>query len=363
MLRDSSSADSRTSAPTAPATTPAAAARPRFSAVARQVVRVDADTLVRRQTSDEAARPPVTIEPAVDGLDLLDWATTHRDAVLADLRKAGCVLFRGFHIDSSAAFERVATELCKPLYTDYGDLPDAAVGAKVYGSTPYPEDRSILFHNESSHLSSWPKTMCFCCIQPSEWGGETPVVDCRQVHARLDAPLRGEFERKGLRYVRNFVPGFDVHWRQFFRTDDRAAVEDQCRRAGMTCEWWGDDCLRTVQPRSAVTVHPDTGEKIFFNQILLHHLSCLDPIARDALLADFAPGELPRDVSFGDGTPIPDAAVDAVQQACDRAARAFAWERGDVLMVDNMLVAHSRSPYRGARRILVAMGDMVHQTA
>jgi hypothetical protein len=26
-------------------------------------------------------------------------------------------------------------------------------------------------------------------------------------------------------------------------------------------------------------------------------------------------------------------------------------------MIDNMLVAHGRSPYRGARRILAAMGD------
>ena len=36
----------------------------------------------------------------------------------------------------------------------------------------------------------------------------------------------------------------------------------------------------------------------------------------------------------------------------------FQWREGDVLMVDNMLVAHARNPYQGARKIVVAMGEM-----
>jgi len=33
----------------------------------------------------------------------------------------------------------------------------------------------------------------------------------------------------------------------------------------------------------------------------------------------------------------------------------FPWQNGDVMMLDNMLVAHGRTPFKGARKILVAM--------
>lgn len=37
----------------------------------------------------------------------------------------------------------------------------------------------------------------------------------------------------------------------------------------------------------------------------------------------------------------------------------FPWERGDVMLLDNILAAHARNPFRGERELLVAMGDMV----
>ena len=33
----------------------------------------------------------------------------------------------------------------------------------------------------------------------------------------------------------------------------------------------------------------------------------------------------------------------------------FPWQKGDLLMLDNMLVAHGRAPYSGPREILVGM--------
>jgi len=38
----------------------------------------------------------------------------------------------------------------------------------------------------------------------------------------------------------------------------------------------------------------------------------------------------------------------------------FEWQPHDIALVDNMLVAHARDPYVGPRKILVAMGEMVH---
>lgn len=40
-------------------------------------------------------------------------------------------------------------------------------------------------------------------------------------------------------------------------------------------------------------------------------------------------------------------------------AVSFPWRQGDILMLDNMLIAHNL--YAGARRIVVAMGKMFEQ--
>jgi hypothetical protein len=33
----------------------------------------------------------------------------------------------------------------------------------------------------------------------------------------------------------------------------------------------------------------------------------------------------------------------------------FAWRRGDILVLDNLLAVHGRTPYRGDRRVVVGM--------
>ncbi|MNT35177.1 Taurine catabolism dioxygenase TauD, TfdA family [compost metagenome] len=35
----------------------------------------------------------------------------------------------------------------------------------------------------------------------------------------------------------------------------------------------------------------------------------------------------------------------------------FAWQDGDVMMLDNMLIAHARNPFKGPRKVVVAMAE------
>jgi hypothetical protein len=67
---------------------------------------------------------------------------------------------------------------------------------------------------------------------------------------------------------------------------------------------------------------------------------------------------MPRNVFYGDGTPIPDEVVDEITDTYWRESVAYRWQAGDILMVDNLIVAHARNPFKGKRKIVVAMGDM-----
>jgi alpha-ketoglutarate-dependent taurine dioxygenase len=99
---------------------------------------------------------------------------------------------------------------------------------------------------------------------------------------------------------------------------------------------------------------------VFFNQIQLHHVAFLDPAVRRSVAALFSsPADYPRNVCYGDGTPIEDAVAEEIERTYWENSVSFPWQKGDILMVDNMLVAHARNPYRGERKIVVAMAEMM----
>jgi hypothetical protein len=309
-------------------------------------------------TADEKLLP-LLIQPEFPGVDPVEWAGNNQQFLTDNLLLHGAILFRGFNIDSVVEFERFASAICPELFGEYGDLPRQDLGGKVYGSTPYPSDETILFHNESSHMHRWPMLIWFYCVKPAEIGGETPIVDCRKIYQALDPAMRQKFADLGLMYVRNFTPGLDVSWQDFFGTSERAAVEAYCKQAGIDFEWTSEGGLRTRQSCPAIVKHPQTGEMVFFNQLQLHHVRCLAVPVRESLLSMMREEDLPRNVYYGDGTKIEDSIVDELLALYRATAVTFPWREHDIIMLNNMLVAHSRNPYVGERKIVVALGDMV----
>jgi hypothetical protein len=71
----------------------------------------------------------------------------------------------------------------------------------------------------------------------------------------------------------------------------------------------------------------------------------------------FAEADLPSNAYYGDGSPIESSVLDEVRDVFSRVAVRFPWQRGDILMLDNMLVAHGRSPFKGLRKVFVAMAE------
>ncbi|OAZ97104.1 hypothetical protein ADS46_17400 [Halomonas sp. G11] len=317
---------------------------------------------VRTALFDEKRVFPLVIEATDADLDAVAWATSQRDFIEQHLRTHAGILFRNFDLTTPQEFEAFAEAIQPGLYGNYGDLPKKEGGRNTYRSTPYPERQMILYHNESSHLERWPRKQLFFCENPSPVGGATPIVDCREMLRQLPADVVEAFERKGLLYVRTFTRNLDVSWRDFFKTDSREEVEARLKEAGIEWQWLGDDELQTRTRCPAVVTHPVTGDRVFFNQVQLHHVSCLEPDVREDLLGMVGQERLPRNVYFGDGSVISDEVMKVVGEAYEACAVRFDWRRGDVLMVDNMLAAHARDPYEGPRKIVVAMGDIYERS-
>jgi len=301
---------------------------------------------------------PLVVEPVEDHVDLAGWCSEHRAWLDERILEHGAILFRGFPLPSVADFERAAKAAAGDLFGDYGDLPRNKGGEKIYESTPYPADQMILWHNESAHLPSWPMRISFYCVTPAEKGGCTPIIDTRALMYQLDPGIVEAFRTKGLLYVRNFSEGVAPTWQEFFHTDDRTRVEEMCREAGSEFEWRRNS-LRVQNRTHGVAKHPKTGEEVFFNQVLHHHIACVDEDTREGLRALFDDGELPRHVYYGDGSPIPDAVLAHITEVYEKVTVRFDWRKADMIMLDNMLTSHAREAFEGPRHIVVAMAQMI----
>lgn len=318
---------------------------------------VNTGTLTIRPLRDSGTLP-LLVEPGEGTPSLIEALAEIRSIVDRHLAVEGGLLFRGFALDGADAFRGFAAGFGHPLLTyEFGSTPRSKVTQGVYTSTEYPPHQHIPLHNEQAYTRDWPMKIWFYCQQAAPEGGETPIADSRAVYRAMPPALRDRFVEKGLMYVRNYGNGLDVSWQQVFGTESREEVEAYCRGHGIDCEWKPDGELRTRQVCQGAIAHPVTGEMVWFNQAHLFHVSNLEPEVRSTLLELVDEPDLPRNVYYGDGSPIEDEALATVREVLEAHKISFPWQAGDVLMLDNMLTAHARAPFKGPRKVIVAMAE------
>ncbi len=324
----------------------------------RRAVRVSQETLIKTDVLFPGRTLPLVIQPAVAGVDLLSWATCHQALIERYMLEHGGILFRDFRITEVTDFERFMSAISDELLPYvYRLTPRRHVSGNIYTSTDYPADQAIPLHNEESYSTSWPMKIGFFCVQPPSTGGETPIADSRKVCERIPPTIQERFRQYHVLYVRHYGTGLDLPWQEVFQTDKKAEVEDFCHRAGIEYAWQAGNHLRTRQVCQAMVTHPQTHDRVWFNQAHLFHISSLTPTVRASLLAEFREADLPRNAYYGDGTPIEDATLDVIREAYAAEMVRFPWQQGDILLLDNVLTAHGRMPYTGPRNIVVGMTE------
>lgn len=332
-----------------------------LGSIRRKAVSVSTEKLIKTEYLQPDTPFPLVIKPAIKGVNLVDWASQNRGYIEEELLKHGAILFRNFNVKNLVEFEQVIVAICdEALEYLYRASPRTQVGGRIYTSTDYPADQSIYPHNEHAYSPTFPLKILFFCQTPTAQGGETPIGRNRNIMQRIQPEILDRFIQKKVMYMRNFGDGFGLPWQTVFQTDNKAGVEEYCRNNNLQFEWKEGDRLRTRQVGPAVVKHPQTGEKIWFNHATFFHVSTLSEKIRTALESGFQEKDLPTNTYYGDGTPIEPSVLEHLRDAYQQEMISFPWEKGDVLLLDNMLAVHGRNPFVGHREVLVGMAKAIN---
>ena len=295
---------------------------------------------------------PALVSARFEGLVFDEWVSGNVELVRDLITDHAAVLFTGMSVDTESFGRAVSLVADAPL-ADYlnRSTPRTRVNGQIFTSTEYSADLAIPMHSEQSYTTNWPLILGFWCTQPATEGGATPLARTDRVLEMLPAALVDRFETLGVCYERWYHRHLDLPWQEVFQTNNRSAVHKMCAATGIDVHWEGE-LLRTRQVAQATLKH--RGRRVWFNQASLFHPAALEPSAEEALRLSVG-DQLPRNAHYGDLSSISADDIAEIREAFSSASWHRPWDIDDVLLIDNLAVAHGRMPFRGERRVLVAM--------
>ena len=319
---------------------------------------------------------PLVVEPKDKNLSFqafLDLLKEENSEIRKNLLQHGGILLRNFPVHDESNFETVVQTLGFGKSVDYigGDSPRKKVTGGVYTSTEAPPSVKIPLHNELSFVNKFPKHIYFYCHVAPQANGETIIGDARKIFKDVDASVKQRFIDNGLKYVscyyhknkmidfvNRFQPGAHKTWHDVFETENKQEVEQKCKENDFEFQWNQNDWIRISQKRPAIYSHPDTKENVWFNQV---HLYDFNPKLLGwwrylGAKAFYYPQHMRlHEVFFANGNRIPREDLYHVLDVLDANTVYFPWQKGDLLILDNVLAMHGRATFTGKRRILTAM--------
>lgn len=304
----------------------------------------------------EPGKPPIAYADEPD--DAAAWMSAHQADVQDVLAEHGSVLVRGLGLGGIADTSAVVRLLAGDLMLEREPFASREVHAHgIYSSTVWPPNQQMCMHHELSYTLEAPSLMFFACVVAPTHGGAVALADSATVLEALPSELVDRVESEGWMLVRNYTDEIGLSVEDVFGTSSNAEIETYCHSNGIEFEWRSNGGLRTWQRRPAVTRHPGTGRRCWFNQIAFLNEWTMKPEVRDFLVGLYGADGLPFTTRFGNGDPVGEDVVDLINGAYDANTIGTPWERGDLLLVDNIRMAHSREPYEGDRQVLVSLAD------
>ncbi|KAG0503992.1 hypothetical protein HPP92_004064 [Vanilla planifolia] len=295
---------------------------------------------------------PKTLLPtdSSDG-DLVKLVLAEREMLFADLGRHSALLFRGFQVDSIDDFEQVVEAFGWKAYpVQQGITTRTKLSDRIYSSNDADPEHLISFHHEMSLRPSSPSKIFFYCSEPSPEGGETSVVASDVVVEMMEQRMP-EFVAKanelGLVFIVKTAHDTEADsgvvvnksWKSSLRTNDEAeAVKRAPERIGC-------NLIRFLEDgRAELTTGLMKPIGVFGEK-------------RAWLVPLLGLTEIKEDISnlFGDGSAVPEEVLRIYTEILEENCVDIKWQKGDVLLLDNLVVQHARRPGKPPRRILASM--------
>ncbi|XP_051136264.1 clavaminate synthase-like protein At3g21360 [Andrographis paniculata] len=271
------------------------------------------------------------------------------------LHTHGAILFRGYNSSPTASYFNDVVEAFGYEELPYvgGAAPRTNVVGRVFTANESPPDQKIPFHHEMAQVPEYPlKLFFFCEVEPVE-GGETPIVLSHVVYERMKVKhpeFVEKLEKHGVIYVRVLGEDDDPSspigrgWKSTFLTNDKSVAEERAAKLNMKLEWTEDGVKTIMGPIPAIKYDETRQRKIWFNSMVAAYTGWEDKR-----------NDPKKAVMFGDGTPLPEQLVLDCLKILEEESVAIPWEKGDVILIDNLAVLHARRPFTPPRRILASL--------
>jgi alpha-ketoglutarate-dependent taurine dioxygenase len=316
-------------------------------------------TIPHQKTYDQNLLFPTVLSPKnnvklINRDDVVEAIKAQKPWLESLLHNSGAVLFRGFPIATASEFNDVVEGFgFEELPYVGGAAPRTNIVGRVFTANEAPPDQKIPFHHEMAQVPTFPsKLFFFCEVEPGK-GGETPIVLSHIIYQRMKKKYPEFVERleeHGLIYTRVLGEDDDPSspigrgWKSTFLTQDKSVADERATKLGMKLEWVEDGVKTIMGPIPAVKVDKTRQRKIWFNSMVAAYTGWED-----------ARNDPVKAVTFGDGKPLPADIIYDCLKILDEESVAVPWQKGDVLLLDNWAVLHSRRPFDPPRRVLASL--------
>ena len=267
-------------------------------------------------------------------------------------------MFRGFDLYGDAEFIDYVKDSSYSLieYVERSS-PRKTIASNVFTSTLYPDDETIALHNENTASITFALKVWFFCEAEAITDGETPVGCSKRIMNQIDPDVLDKFRKLGWSLNRNYGKYLAYDWKDAFAGRNEKEVEAYCQINHIAFKWKKDGGLFTTLKRSSTVFHPETNEECWFNHIAFWHQANLPKHVLEGMLNEVGEEGLPFDTYYGDGTRIPDDIANHLRDAYLAEKEMFTWQKGDLMLIDNVLSVHGRQAFTGPRKVRVAMAD------
>ncbi|KAI1137411.1 Clavaminate synthase-like protein [Hypoxylon sp. FL0543] len=321
-----------------------------------------------------ALRPstPGDAEPSLDTvIETIKYLQAQGGILTKKLAVHGTLLFRGLPIHDANEFSRFAHAFSyKPRYSDeiIGIVVDRPLLApNVAPANESPKEVLIYNHNESPQVPHAPEYIFFYGHSVAKKGGETPISSSLELFHRAQQEIpefieelaaKGILSRVTYKVDKQYAGGSTLKQafgKEIQEGDDeatkRAKVEAQIARygrGGHTTWEWTDDGVVLTHRLPAIRTQPGTDLPTLFTGLAAYWKNAQVNGARTN----------PTQQLFGDGTPIPEEYLKRLAKITDEIRVLHKWQRGDVLVYDNIIAQHGRQPWEGEQSDRVVMASL-----